>query len=272
MVSAALAPRNGIILIGVGMQAPQLPTAEAIAADPKYGKRLHAVLNHLRQSTYDQDDVLQFMAFAMPLARHSKAQLFQDLWALWASGQRHGGYFVEFGAGDGLKMSNTWLLEVEMGWRGILAEPNPTAIYALRRNRRCQISTRCVYSRSGETLDFLIAEKRELSRLAGIDPMDGHEARRREGAVHATVQTISLADLLIEADAPRVIDYMSVDTEGSEMEILEAFDFGRWDIRAISVEHNGTAAREGLFDLLCRAGYRRQWPEMSLFDDWYIKV
>ena len=64
---------------------------------------------------------------------------------------------------------------------------------------------------------------------------------------------------------------MSVDTEGSEFEILSAFDFDRWDVRAISVEHNHTGVREQLYELLSARGYRRELTDLSQFDDWYVK-
>ncbi len=253
------------------MNAPIFPAAEIAASDPKQGKRLQAVLNHLREAAYDPDDLLQFLTFAMPLARRSKAQLFQDLWALWRAGQRRRGYFVEFGGGDGVSLSNTWLLETEMGWQGVVAEPNPDFADSLARHRRCFVSRKCVFSRTGDKLPFLVARRGELSRLSGVDPGDPHEMQRQDGAREVEVETISLNDLLIETGAPERIDYLSVDTEGSELHILEAFDFERWNVSAISVEHNGTKAREQLYELLTGHGYRRQWPDLSRFDDWYVR-
>ena len=83
--------------------------------------------------------------------------------------------------------------------------------------------------------------------------------------------TISLNDLLLEANAPVDIDYMSVDTEGSEFEILQALDFERWNIALFSIEHNRTPMRERILDLMSRHGYRRKWPELSQLDDWYVR-
>ncbi len=71
--------------------------------------------------------------------------------------------------------------------------------------------------------------------------------------------------------APAEIDYLSIDTEGSELEILRAFDFDRWNVRLISVEHNHTPLRQPLYDLLTARGYVRKWPELSAFDDWYVR-
>src|SRR5919107_820136 len=77
------------------------------------------------------------------------------------------------------------------------------------RERACAISTKCVYSQSGLTLDFMAARKGEFSRIASIEPGDTHEGRR---SLHQpiAVQTISLDELLVEHGAPRRIDYMSI--------------------------------------------------------------
>ena len=242
-----------------------LPNPEA-----QGGKALQKLLSYIRQGRDDRDDPWAFMAFAIPRAHLSKAQLFQDLWVLWALGEKRGGYFVEFGATDGRSLSNTWLLEKEMGWKGILAEPNPIFSKVIRENRACAISTKCVHSASGRTVDFMAAKKPEYSRMAEINPADGHEERRRGDSEIVSVETISLNDLLVEHQAPRRIDYLSVDTEGSEYEILSAFDFERWRPRAITVEHNFTPMRERLFELLSSKGYRRVWVGLSRFDDWYV--
>ncbi|HEX7947688.1 MAG TPA: FkbM family methyltransferase, partial [Phenylobacterium sp.] len=74
-----------------------------------------------------------------------------------------------------------------------------------------------------------------------------------------------------ERGAPRRIDYLSLDTEGSELDILAAFDFDAWDVRLITVEHNHTDRREAVFDLLTGKGYARKFESLSRVDDWYVK-
>ncbi len=246
--------------------------SELMDAVPRHGKRFQRLLNHLRDSQPDAGDPFQLMAFLMARGPESKSQLFQDLWALWVSGQKRGGFFVEFGATDGVNLSNTWLLEKTMGWQGILAEPNPGFHEALQANRACALSTKCVYSESGLQLEFLAARKGELSRIASIGLADGHDGVARIARRTLLVETISLNDLLVEQRAPERIDYLSVDTEGSELEILKAFDFDRWDVRAITVEHNYTPARDEIHGLLSQHGFQRQLEDLSLYDDWYVKV
>ena len=79
--------------------------------------------------------------------------------------------------------------------------------------------------------------------------------------------TTSLLDLLQQNDAPEVIDYLSIDTEGSELAILEGFDWDSYQIRCITVEHNFTDKREPIRHLLEAQGYERR--EAS-WDDWYF--
>lgn len=67
------------------------------------------------------------------LKTRSMSQLGQDLWVLEQTNYKRGGYFVEFGATDGVMLSNTWLLEEEFGWTGLLAEPNPKFFAKLKK-------------------------------------------------------------------------------------------------------------------------------------------
>lgn len=95
--------------------------------------------------------------------------------------------------------------------------------------------------------------------------------RKRYGDGNAiSVNTVSLNDLLRENDAPEVIDFLSVDTEGSELAILSSFDFSRHKFNAIAVEHNFGSQRAKIQNVLERAGYRRVFNYISRWDDWYI--
>jgi hypothetical protein len=77
--------------------------------------------------------------------------------------------------------------------------------------------------------------------------------------------------MLERHSAPREIDYLSIDTEGSELAILEAFDFDRYVIRCITCEHNFRPDRQRTQDLLESKGYVRAFGEVSLFEDWYVR-
>lgn len=242
---------------------PQLsPHVARLITDP---------IGEVRKGKHDKDNALHFRAFASAIAQRCRSQLLQEAWVLWRTNAKEGGYFVEFGAGDGVNRSNTYLLEWTYNWSGIVAEPHPDFADSLKRSRGCFVSNKCVYSRTGETLDFLAARDRRLSRIASIDALDGFEASRQRDFKTIKVQSTSLNDLLAEAKAPTDIDYVSLDTEGAELEILNHFDFGRWNVRLLTVDHNFSERRSEIEALLERSGYTRIWPEIAQADDWYVK-
>ena len=71
--------------------------------------------------------------------------------------------------------------------------------------------------------------------------------------------------------SPTTIDYLSIDTEGSEYDILKSVNFDKWEFRIITVEHNYTANRNLIYNLLTANGYKRIFENISLMDDWYVK-
>jgi FkbM family methyltransferase len=201
----------------------------------------------------------------------SNSQLRQDLFVLSQLDFKSNGYFVEFGATDGVGISNTYLMEKHFGWKGILAEPAKYWHNNLKQNRTCHIETNCVWSMSDEVLTFNETNNTELSTIDLYNDTGGdfHKESRKYGKTY-NVKTISLDDLLLKYNAPKNIDYLSIDTEGSEFEILNAFDFSKHRFNVITCEHNFTPMREQLFDLLSKKGYNRVCQEISQFDDWYI--
>lgn len=215
-----------------------------------------------------------FYAFCQQRLHRSHAQILQDLWVLFMLKEKREGFFVEFGACDGVTLSNTLLLERDYGWTGILAEPDPHWSAGLKSNRHCRISEKCIAPESGHSIPFLhISAMPELSRISDIVPDDIHERNGNRGQTKQIhVETLSLLDLLRENDAPQTIDYLSIDTEGSEYEILKAFNFDAYRFRLISIEHAGeTVKREAIRLLLEANGYTRWRAELTRWDDWYWK-
>jgi FkbM family methyltransferase len=211
---------------------------------------------------------------AISLLSKSRSQLRQDLFVISETEHKiknKGGYFIEFGATNGIDLSNTYLLETEFSWTGILAEPARSWEKQLRANRpNASIETLCVWKDSNSRLIFNETDALELSTIDSFSDGDGHRNTRLAGKKYE-VQTISLNDLLIKHRAPKYIDYLSIDTEGSEYEILEAFNFNEFSFGIITVEHNYTPQREKIFALLTGHGYKRKYENISAFDDWYVK-
>ncbi len=205
------------------------------------------------------------------LLRHSKSQLGQDILALSVTDVDSPGFFVEFGAADGVALSNSHILEKQFSWSGILCEPSKSWHQALRRNRDCTIDTRCVYSASGQKISFSENYLGELSAITEYAEPNSHGLLKRTTSSYE-VETISLQHLLVSHAAPKYIEFLSIDTEGSEFEILKSFDFQSYRFGAICVEHNFADTREKINGLLLANGYQQVHADLSDFDDWYVQL
>jgi len=240
---------------------------------------IRLVLSNLnRNSHFDGfDDVGLFRLMdpavavkAAELIPKTAGQLRQDILAAVVCEFKRDGYFVEIGATDGFYLSNTLLLEREFGWRGILAEPAKYWHEALHKNRSTIIDTRCVHAESGKTLMFSeVPADQALSTISEYIEGDLHSATRRTNTEYQ-VESISLKDLLDANSAPHEIDLLSIDTEGSEFDILQDFDFDTYQFKLICCEHNYTPHRTSILELLRRHGYIRILDGISQFDDWYV--
>lgn len=200
----------------------------------------------------------------------SRSQLQQDLLVCFIYPDKNSErFFVEFGATDGISLSNTFLLETSLNWTGILCEPAQVWHSKLKSNRQCIVDFSCVHPQSNLEVLFSQTDNPELSTISGYSDNDLHSTNRKKKTEYL-VTTVSLDDLLKRHKAPREITYLSVDTEGSEFEILESFPFENWKISIISVEHNYTSSREKIDTLLKSKGFQNILPETSLFDGWYL--
>jgi len=201
----------------------------------------------------------------------SNAQLQQDLIALWLNSKCRAKstskFYVEFGACDGVEYSNSLQLE-KSGWDGILAEPARNYRKALILNRKAHLDFRAVAEKSGEFLKFV--EAGVLSSLERYSWGDIHTNDRHSNSRVYLVETVTLDQLLLDYDAPHNINFLSIDTEGSESSILSKFKFGDWDIDFICVEHNHSSQHQEILEIFERNGYKNVLPEVSDFDLWFI--
>ena len=175
----------------------------------------------------------------IPAPKGFYSQYGQDAYVLDLLGGMRGGVFVDVGAYDGVELSNTYHMEKELGWTGLAVEPHPAVFDELRRNRTCTLFHGCVGAANG-TVRFRAVEG-AASAMSGIEDAYNDRTLRRieRSGKHSDfidVESVTLKDLLRRFGIDHV-DFLSIDTEGSEYEILEAFDFSV-PIRAITVENN----------------------------------
>ena len=195
----------------------------------------------------------------------SKSEYFQDLWVIASSSSKRNGFFAEIGAFDGIGASNTWLLEKEYGWQGILAEPSKANFKRIKQNRLCFADPRAVWDKSGEKLLF---SERAESYLSSVSDGEMRSATTNE----YYVTSITLSDLLIEYSAPKKIDYISIDIEGSELRVLKKFfDDGVFDVKHFTIEHNWRKDKKQIIELMISENYQAVMENLSYRDLFFVK-
>jgi FkbM family methyltransferase len=182
------------------------------------------------------------MIVRSPVMQHEQ-QLIRDFF-----GDARAGFFVEVGANDPHERSQTYHLE-QAGWRGILIEPQPELARKLRQTRTAMVFAVACSSpaNAGRSLPFHVA-----GPLSALDRDRMAPGTEPEKIIAVPARTLD--DLLVEAQAPAPIDFLSVDVEGHEFEVLQGFSFARWRPRLILLEDHVSSLAKHNF--LKGAGYR----------------
>ena len=205
-----------------------------------------------------------------------KSQLYQDIFAEFIMQGENKKTFFEFGATDGFELSNSYTLENEFNWTGVLSEPSPQWHEALKQNRpKTKIITDCVWSESEKELNFFISDVGVLSSLEEFKENDkismpGNTKARIKAGKTIKVKTISLNDVIIKYFNSVCPSYLSIDTEGSEFEILKNFNFEKHRPKVLTIEHNFTDIQTKIDELMFLNNYVRVFKKLTSFDAWYV--
>lgn len=154
------------------------------------------------------------------------------------------GYFIDIGAYDGVKFSNSLFFEKYKNWKGIAVEPNEKVFNQLKQNRNCTL-LKCVITDTDGQVEYLRIDG-DGEMLSGIIKNfdEKHKVRITNNTATfggttfmETVQSFSI-NTIISNHTINKIDLLSIDTEGSEMQILRNFPFDKLYPRIILVENN----------------------------------
>ncbi len=202
----------------------------------------------------------------------SMSQINQDLFVLNQLNMKKNGYFVEVGAANGVYLSNTFILEKLFNWDGLLVEPAKTWHKELRKMRKCSLDFRCVLDDRDELVSFTEVNDLEYSTIDVFKSNDLHKNKRKNKISKYEVETVSLTQLLKDHNSPKNIDYISIDTEGSEYEILKNFNFSKYNLKCVTIEHNNTENKKLIDDIMLVNGFKKVFEELSQFESWFIKI
>tara|TARA_R110000824_G_scaffold315988_1_gene503145 strand:+ start:164 stop:805 length:642 start_codon:yes stop_codon:yes gene_type:complete len=180
------------------------------------------------------------------------------------------GVCVEVGVANGERGSNTFYFE-KKGWKTLCIEPNPSYFKMAQ-----DIRKECVLAACGsknETLPFTvfdIGRNNIMSSVSGLKPderlVDQHKNIINDRYV-IDVEVRTLDDILSEQKYEKNIDFISIDTEGTELDVLKGLNLDYWNVRLLVVENNFND--RDIEEYLNNFGYKKdaRWK----INDFYIK-
>jgi FkbM family methyltransferase len=190
---------------------------------------------------------------AMRLPPRMPSQNGEDLLLLNFFRRKGTGFYVDVGAYDGVGFSNTYFFEA-IGWRGVLVEaaPHLHAEAAVSRPH-----SRVVHAAAGShsgAIRFTVAEgEGGVGTLSSAMP-DLARIAREGGRTHEIEVPVMTLDSILEGIA-EPIDFVSIDVESSELDVLEGFDLQRFAPRVLVIEDNSSGADRRVNDYLAARGY-----------------
>jgi FkbM family methyltransferase len=225
-----------------------------------------------------------------------QSQMAQDLLLnRWLFKNRGPGFFVDVGAFDGQLGSNTFFFEKRLGWSGVAFEPNPPAFETLQRTRLCQAIQGCAYNRDGDVSFLALSENGQRRRtkemlrpanfsslaldrdhgavmLSGIhehiDNMPRVDQARELWSLDQSVVTVPCyrIDSVLADRGVSTVDYLSIDVEGAELQVLQGIDFTKVRVNVIGVERSRCFG--DVYRLLTDAGF--DYHGLLFFDEIFV--
>ena len=158
---------------------------------------------------------------------------------------KENGNFVEVGAHDGVALSNTWVLERYLSWSGVCIEPSSRSTDIVNRRKKSKVFNYCASPRRFENQLVRLREyvNREISHTIFEDLYDPpHYAKKIETKGKEYWDRLkkckTLDSILVESDIKNDIDYISIDTQGSEWMIMEDFTFDKWNVKVLTIAND----------------------------------
>ena len=152
--------------------------------------------------------------------------------------EKEGGFFVDVGAHDGIYLSNTAVFEKEYSWKGICIEPSQASSVIISSRPNSRVVVCCVSDEafSNKIVKFRQCNPREVSMSMFDDDGEYEEKENEYTDKYKICKTLN--SILLENNAPKDIDYVSIDTEGCEYRVIKDFPFKEWNVSAVTIANN----------------------------------
>ena len=184
-----------------------------------------------------------------------QSQYDQDFLAYIFFNGKKNGFYIDIGAYDGIALSNTFIFE-KLGWKGFCVEASPKNFSELQKNRKCDLYNYAICNKNIGKAKFL------TSNISVLDVLDIHNTvehkerikRESDNMEYVEVNTITFDDLMKNYPNINNIDFLSLDIEGGELDVLKTIDFQKYNFNLLTIENN--EPKDTLIDFMKEKGYK----------------
>ncbi len=205
--------------------------------------------------------------------RSYKAQFGEDRFLDEYFAHKRDGVFVEVGAYDGVEMSNSYFFE-QRGWTGLLVEADPDVAARCRAARPRSVVVNCAVVAPGTspTVTFQISEEHKSLSSLSFDRSRREALETITGAVRlreVSVPARTLDDVLAQHAPAAPIDFVTIDVEGHEWDVLRGFTIARWRPEVVILERNSLLPDARIVRYMFGHGYA--YLRTRGVNDWFVR-
>ena len=186
------------------------------------------------------------------------------------------GKFVDVGTSDGRENNNTFHFERFLQWEGLCIDANPDVAKAMPNTRSCKLFNGAAYDSDGKTKFMKIdGYSSSLSGIVSDMQIPHRERIDKEIKIHGGKQTLidvetAMIQSLMDTLEWKHVNYMSIDTCGSELKVLKGIDFHRTSVDIFTIDMNSGRDTDNMLIFMSERGYSRLLRMGN--DDVYIKT
>lgn len=177
-------------------------------------------------------------------------------WVLELLGHKKNGYFIDIGCNDPVNGNNTYVLERKYSWDGIVVEPNALYFGDIHHMRKCtKILGRPIFEHD-EMVDFASVTEDWLQGYSGIEKTL-HRASRQKKYSIKKLQAMSPNTLVQECSVPKIFDYLKIDVEGAELNIIKNWPWDKAQPTLVSIESDPETTAKSVIEYMKEIDYKQ---------------
>ena len=170
------------------------------------------------------------------------------------------GIYLDIGTNDPVSYSNTFFMDRCLGWSGLCVEANAEYTETIYRRRSCQLVPNCLSKKDGE--HAMVGLYKGAGGIIGETYKNLQKFEDQNVTMQVVKQRCTTVETILDRNNVKTIDYMSLDVEGHELEVLKGVNWDKTIINVMTIEIS-SGNLEDISDFIIPKGYKRHYPDLD---------